>query len=109
MKTTPKYTKHQTSHAEFYRLCEWIKTADFTGVHTMTGAADFAAQAVGFPVPVSAIHSAMQATGAKLPTTKQQPKRDRVQIVAIELAGLMRELGKEPSAALLSVVNRRGS
>lgn len=108
MKTTPKYTKHQTSHAEFYKLCEWVKTADLTGVETMTAAAGVATKAVGFPVPISAIQSAMQATGAQPPTPSRKAQRDRVHVLATELANLMRELGKEPSAALQSIVNRKG-
>lgn len=108
MKTPKKYTKHQTSHAEFYKLCVWVKTADFAGVHTMTAAADVAAKAVGFPVPISAIQRAMQATGAQLPTPSRKEQRDRVHVLATELVNLMRELGKEPSAALQSIVNRKG-
>ena len=107
-KQTPKYTKHQTSHAEFYRLCEWIKTADLSGVHTYTAAAQLASKHVGFPVPVTAIQNAMEATGVKLPEPPQKQPRDRTQIVARELANLLRELGKEPSEDLLSIIGRAG-
>ncbi len=111
--TTPakKVKKRQTSHIEFFKLCEWVKNADLSGISTFVGCAELASKDVGFPVPPGAIHSALEVTGIKLPERKANGggKRDRTQILARELASLLRELGKEPSAELMSIVNRTGA
>ncbi len=100
--------KYQTSHIEFYKLCEWIKTANLNGVHTISRCMELATSALGFPVPYTAIQSALEAAGIKLPDRPgvEMSKRDRTQILAKELASLLRELGKEPSEDLISIVNR---
>lgn len=110
MTTKPTIKKRQTTHIEFFQLCEWIKTAELGGVFSISQCAEKASAALGFPVPNSAIESAISATGVKLPDRPEHAgKRDRVQIVAKELADLMRHLGQTPSADLMSVINRTGA
>lgn len=110
MTTKPIIKKRQTTHIEFFQLCEWIKTAELGGVFSISQCAEKASAALGFTVPNSAIESAISATGVKLPDRPEHMgKRDRVQIVAEELADLMRHLGQTPSADLMSVINRTGA
>lgn len=110
MTTKPSIKKRQTTHLQFFQICEWIKTADISGIFTINQCAEKAQAACGFPVPPSAIESAIKATGVKLPCRPDSAgKRDRVQVVAKELADLMRHLGQTPSADLMSVINRTGA
>lgn len=99
-------TKNTLSHAEFYRLCEWTKTADFTGVHTLNDAASFASRCLSIIVPASTMGNAIEATGKVLPprlTSEAGKKRDRVAVLANELIALMQSLDREPSEQLLSI------
>lgn len=108
---TPAAKKYQTTHIEFFKLCEWLKITNLTGVYTIPRCMELATPALGFPVPYTAIQSALEATGIKLPerpANEPAQKRDRTHILAKELAALLVELGKEPSADLLSIVNRTG-
>ena len=106
---TPK--KHVTSHANFYRVCEWVTTTDLTKIHSFDEAAIAATKALNFTVPHYTVKSALEATGksSNVVRKRSSKNRDRVVVLATELAALMRELGKEPSAELLSVVHRKGA
>lgn len=111
MTTKPSAKKHQTSHAEFYRLCEWMKTADLTGAFTYAAVVELAKKHLTFIVTMNSVQNAMEAVGVKLPERPpaESTKRDRTQILARELAGLLRELGKDPSDDLMSIINRTGA
>ena len=84
MNTKPVIKKRQTTHIEFFQLCEWIKAAELGGVFSISQCAEKASAALGFPVPNSAIESAISATGVKLPDRpehmgKRDPSADRRQ------------------------------
>jgi len=96
--------KRQTTHLEFFKLCEWIKTADIAGVYTFTRCAELASAVMKFQVPVTAIQSALEATGRKLEQRPVDvPKTDAQQVIASELCKLMASLGHEPSPELRSI------
>lgn len=96
--------KRQTTHLEFFKLCEWMKTANLAGVYTFTRCAELASPVMGFPVPVTAVQSALEATGRKLEQRPiEVPKTDAQQVIASELCKLMASLGHEPSPELRSI------
>ena len=59
--TTPakKVKKRQTSHIEFFKLCEWVKSADLSGISTFVGCAELASKDVGsdgcINIPINSI------------------------------------------------------
>lgn len=104
----PTSKVNRLTHAEFYKLCEWLKTAKFN-----LPARELAAQAAAeLPNPkVGAANVTAAAEALNITIGEVRRRRvpgERVDIVARELANLMRELGKEPSKDLLSVVLRKG-
>ena len=106
-----KTTRNVLSHTQFFKLCEWLvlKKED-TLFNTLEDVQKAASAALGFLVSSYALNQAIAATGADL-IVKKLPKplkQDRSQALASELASLMRELGKEPSPALLAIINRKG-
>ena len=117
MATPSRDPRAVLSHAQFYRLCEWVRTADadgkpvnLKGVHSKAALARRATEALKFQVSEHSVGSALDATGLVLVTAAGRAhqgsgKHDRVRVVARELAALLRELGKEPSEALMVVVH----
>ena len=106
--TKPTSKVNRLTHAEFYKLCEWLKTAKLN-----LPARELAAQAAAeLPNPkVGAANVTAAAETLNITIGEVRRRRvpgERVDIVARELANLMRELGKEPSKDLLSVVHRKG-
>lgn len=91
------------SHIEFYKACEWLKTADLDSRPMTPGQlAVVASTALGFTVPESQVGQCLEAVGLKLvpPTIKV---KDAVRYLSRELLALMKELGKEPSKELLAM------
>jgi len=105
-----KIERNHLTHAQFYQLCEWIKTANLDGVHNRPEAAKRASAGLGFEVSDSSVGKAMEATGIELTPAPASnlARRDRTHILARELVALLRDLGKEPSAELLSITQRHG-
>lgn len=95
-KPIPKTTKSQLSHQQFFKLCEWTKTANFKGVHFFAEASRRATAGVGFSVSDGAIKNALEATGIKLEPAPNRPvqKADGMRILARELVAMMEDLGR---------------
>ena len=110
---TPKtISRNVLSHAKFLKLAIWLKEAH--KVHAWTSYAEvctYASKTLGFDLSTHSIKSAYEVLDIELvkPTINATTKRDRTQIVAAELSALLRELGKEPSTALMSVIHRKGA
>lgn len=99
-----KIQRTNLSHAQFYRLCEWIKNADLTGCHTKREAARRAATGLGFDVSDSSIGNALETTGVELQAPEGAGKRrDRSVIVARALVEFMKQLGTTPPDDLVRV------
>lgn len=111
--TLPARTRkvqHQTTHVEFYTLCEWCKTADFSGAHTLSTASERASKAMSFAVSNHTIQNALRTVGITLPDPPVTPairKDGNVAILAREMVSLMRELGKDIPADLLAISQKR--
>lgn len=107
---TKRAPRNVLTHAEFYSLCEWLKTTDLTGLYTRTDVAAAATKALGTPVSQSAVHGALETTGIKLPErpVQMKQKRDRTVIIARELVAFMKSHGFEPSDELISVSHGTG-
>lgn len=105
---TRTFTRSALSHADFYRLCEWLKSSTLEGLHTLTDAAKAAGDALTLEIGASSVSSALEAVGKTLPERTSTPanRGDRTAVVARELENLLRELGKDPSAALMAVARR---
>lgn len=106
---TRTFTRSALSHADFYRLCEWLKSSTLEGLHTLADAAKAAGDALTLEIGASTVSNALEAVGKTLPdrpAASPANRGDRTAIVARELENLLRELGKEPSAALLAVARR---
>lgn len=95
--TSPSRTRrvtHQTTHAEFYKLCEWCKTADFAGAFTFAAASERASKAMGFAVSTFTVQNALQTVGVTLPTPPATSSGRATTVLARELVALMTELGR---------------
>ena len=119
MATPSRDVRAVLSHAQFYRLCEWIRTTDaegqhvnLMGVYTRTALARRASDALQTPISEHSIGNALETVEVNLPKTPNTTQansstHDRARVVARELAALMRELGKEPSEALKLIASGR--
>lgn len=98
------------SHAQFFTLASWVKEQyEAKNWKQYTEMAAEASKVLGYEVSAYAAKSALDTLGLELKKVPEHDKRrDRMQILAVELATLMRELGKEPSDALMSIVHRKG-
>ena len=104
-----KPTRNVLSHAQFFKLAEWIKTNHQTAKwHQYKDVADAASKALNCPVSIYSVKSAFAGLDIQFKEQIKKFQRDRSQVIAVELANLLKELGKEPSAALMSIVNRKG-
>lgn len=112
MTTPSRDIRAVLSHAQFYRLCEWLKEANqagahvnLTGVHTKTALARKASAALSLSISEFSIGNALEATGLVLENASPTSGggKSRVRIVAGELVSLLRELGRDPSPDLLAV------
>lgn len=92
-------SKKQTlSTAQMFKLCEWVKATVPNGTRITQGhLAEQASKAVGFPVGVSNVSTALEATGVTLIrggfTQPNKSTGDRVRSVAKALRDLMVSLG----------------
>lgn len=112
MATPSRDIRAVLSHAQFYCLCEWLKETDQTGahinlagVHTKTALARKATTALSSPISEFSVGNALETTNLVLESASfaSSGGKDRARIVAGELVSLLRELGKEPSPALLAI------
>ena len=97
-------TTKRLTHTDFYHLCEWIKTANpASQVKTL---AKLATSELGLPVGEASVIKAAEAAKVTLTPKSNAVRGDRTEVVARELAALLQELGKTPSAALFRVIKR---
>ena len=106
MTTLEKSSRVSISHAQFFHLCDWLRTADLSSLHTKWRVAERATEALGFLVSESAVTNALEATNVVLPDAPATAtRRDRSVILARSLMELMNNLGYTPSPELVSVAN----
>lgn len=106
MSTTTPQKRNTLTHAQFYALCEWIKTANLKGVCTKVEAARRATAGLGFDISDHSIGGALEATGMELDKPElanSTKRRDRSVIVARALMDLMRQLDVAPPEDLVRV------
>ena len=104
-----KATRNMMTHAQFFKLAEWIKNNHQTSKwHQYKDVADAASKALNFPVSIYSVKNAFAGLDLQFKEQVKKFQRDRSQVIAVELVNLLKELGKEPSAALMSIVNRKG-
>jgi hypothetical protein len=101
-------TKVQVTHAQFFKLCEWLKTADISTRFSYVEVARLASETLQFGVSPYAAENAMNTLEMKLVERPRStsPDKDRVRILARALSDLMAELGKEVPADLLAITGR---
>lgn len=104
-----KATRNMMSFSQFFKLTEWIKNNHQTSKwHQYKDVADAASKALNFPVSIYSVKNAFASLNVQFKEQVKKFQRDRSQVIAVELANLLKELGKEPSADLMSIINRKG-
>ena len=108
--STARKSRTVLSHKQFLAIVTYIREAHAAKPFTsFLDAATAIKQQLGVEASVHSVKVAFEALDIKLASrTDEAKKRDRAQIIASELAALLKELGKEPSQALMSVINRKG-
>lgn len=101
----PEKVINKLKSAEWYHLHKWTETASLEGMFSYTDVARAASVALDRTISASSMQTAMETVGVRLPVAppSAEPK-DRVRVVARELMALLRELGKDPSPELVSIL-----
>lgn len=100
-------TKRTITQTEFFRLCEWLRVQDVSQIASYTQLAKLAETALVIQMGPSTVERAVTATGITLPLMEKRtpPTATEAQlIIAKSLAKLIRDLGMEPDADLLSII-----
>lgn len=96
-------TMNRLTHAQFFKLCEYVKTiSDMRQFATKSAFAKHCSDELNMAVVATTAVDALEATGRAWEKSRE-PRLDDCTHVARELAQLMRELGKEPSQLLLEI------
>ena len=107
--------KNRLTHGQFYILTNWIRDNHAAGKwSTYVEAAAHASKELPFTIHPGTARDAMGVAGVKLVQApiqvhKHNERRNLVRVLAAELINLMRALGHEPSADLLSIVHAKGA
>ena len=102
--------QNRLTQVQFFKLCEWVKSAKLEGHYTSASLAQAAPVAtLGFTPIADHVSNALKATGIELPKSPAPARalHDRTQLLAQEMVDFMREFGKEPSANLLAISRRQ--
>lgn len=112
--------KQVLKHAEFYKLCEFIKTQKSPIVASYTGLAMKASQELGFDVPANAVKNAIKSTGVSfVPSVKRVQNfkgTDRIVRLASAILGVAETIEKnlgpmfrqEDKQELQNLIRRKG-
>ncbi|MFA9283735.1 hypothetical protein ACCQ08_03050 [Comamonas sp. SY3] len=99
---TARFTKapavQSLSHADFYRVCEWVKGQDLARVPSLEALAMLAGQHLGSAVPEDEMTVVMNTIGISEPQHWADPTEPNA-ILARELLTIMKKLGESPSPA----------
>lgn len=108
------------SHAEFYKLCEFIKSQKSPIVASYTGLAMKASQELGFNVPANAVKNAIKSTGVSfVPSAKRVQNfkgADRIVRLASAILGVVETVEQnwgpmfrdEDKQELQNLIRRKG-
>ncbi|MGH8432527.1 MAG: hypothetical protein ACREUF_19230 [Solimonas sp.] len=93
----PTPAEHELSRAEFFRLCEWVRTAINATVPNLEALSIAATKHIGHAVSEETVREAMELTSTPEPE-HWKPIEPHV-VVARELDALMKSLGQPTSPA----------
>ncbi len=103
----PGSSNRVLTQMEFFRVCEWLKTQDVSNIKTYIQLTKLAEIALSIKMAPTAVQRALEVTGIALPMLEKRtpPTATEAQlIIAKSLAKLIRDLGMEPDADLLSII-----
>lgn len=105
---TPEKPKRQSAKVgqiNFFKICQVLSVLDMTGLSTQPKLQAVLQEKVGFPVPLSTVGEALEATGKTLDKPVVVPKHvaSTERILAKELLRLLAKLGEEPSAEVRAI------
>lgn len=103
-KGTGQILRNVLPHKEFFQLCQYLQKVDLSGVKHATELVEPTQQALGLPLSVSNIRSALETIGRELPKVRKSAKATANEVVlARALLGLYDAVGRRAPQDLITL------